>query len=588
MDANEWLLTGATGEDFAALAAAAPTWVEVLAGEAGRADDGRRGEALRRACRMATRLETFEFATYRKRLAQLMGVGVREFDSLVKAVRTEGAAEAAGVGAEPGVIATTVGGQVQVDGGDEFFLIETLYEPPEGSAGAVSIGQGRTGFAIREPSGEIRTGKYLDVDGVRFVPPRPESAMLAKGVVSFARGVGAQMELGELVEEVRKTFHRYVDVDPFFERLASYYVVFTWLYDCFNVVPYIRFRGDYGTGKSRALTVMGALCFRPMRASGAATVSPIFRMLDQWRGTLLLEEADYAASDFTQDIVKILNTGYDRDQAVVLRSGDKMSGFEPEAFIVFGPKLVAMRGEYKDRALISRFLTKDMGGATTRADIPIELPKEFKLEEAPRLRGLLLRYRLENWKPYVTLNYEALDLSIEPRLNQIVLSLYSLVDDAGLLEELKSFVEAYNRQLIEDRGLTLASKVLEGLVIQFEIERDKVEGKRDLSTLTITRRANQLIDFENLGYEGYHQRDKNKSVKDRKVGGILRRTLHFVSERNSAFNGRHVVVWNEQRVTALRRRYGLTDDRLKGLMEIVYKLDMLDVKTDPGQDEIVF
>jgi len=402
--------------------------------------------------------------------------------------------------------------------------------------------------------------------------------MLTKRVLSFAEDVGALLKTGDLVEEIRRTIHKYVDVDPFFEKLSAYYVLFTWMYDCFNTIPYLRFRGDYGTGKSRARKVIGALCFRPMRASGAATVSPIFRMIDAWRGTLLVEEADYGQSDYAQEIIKIYNQGYDREQGVVLRSGDKNTGFETEAYVCFGPKILAMRGEFKDEALTSRFLTKEMGGPTTRVDIPIEMPREFELVEAPRLRGLLLRYRLEHWRPFIELNYEALDMSIEPRLNQIVLALYSLVDDPELLAELQEFVKEYNKRLIEERGLTLAAKVLEALIVQFHLNETTPVEERDLSTLRITDRVNQLIDFENFGYDQYldkHLGADNK-VTDRKVGSVLREQLQFQSERSGKFNGRHVVVWEDERALALRKRYGLDDDRLVNLLEIVQKLDAME------------
>jgi hypothetical protein len=65
------------------------------------------------------------------------------------------------------------------------------------------------------------------------------------------------------------------------------------VYDAFNEFPYLRFRGDYGTGKSRALIVVGSLCYKAYFASGASTVAPIFHTLDLFRGTLILDEADF-------------------------------------------------------------------------------------------------------------------------------------------------------------------------------------------------------------------------------------------------------------------------------------------------------
>lgn len=49
--------------------------------------------------------------------------------------------------------------------------------------------------------------------------------------------------------------------------------------------------------------------------------------------------------------------------------------YDPRAYTVFGPKIVASRGFFEDRALESRFLTEDMGRARMREDIPVTLPE---------------------------------------------------------------------------------------------------------------------------------------------------------------------------------------------------------------------
>jgi hypothetical protein len=59
---------------------------------------------------------------------------------------------------------------------------------------------------------------------------------------------------------------------------------------------------------------------------------------------------------------------------------------------VFGPKIVATRGSYEDKALESRFITEETGTRPLRADVPINLPNTFK-DEARELRNKLLLYR---------------------------------------------------------------------------------------------------------------------------------------------------------------------------------------------------
>ena len=218
-----------------------------------------------------------------------------------------------------------------------------------------------------------------------------------------------------------------MDLSPTFEQIAAHYILLTWVHDAFNELPYLRLRGEYGTGKTRGLLAIGSLCYRPFFASGASTVSPIFHTLDRFGGTLILDEADFRFSDATSEIVKILNNGNVKGMPVLRTMQNREKEFNPRAFRVFGPKIIAMRGSYDDPALESRFLTEEMGLRPLRKDIPISQPSALK-DEALALRNRLLHFRfchLFDTKP----DPSALLAGVEPRVNQIALPLLSLVDD---------------------------------------------------------------------------------------------------------------------------------------------------------------
>src|SRR5207244_5816333 len=103
----------------------------------------------------------------------------------------------------------------------------------------------------------------------------------------------------------------------------------------------LRERGDYGSGKTRFLLVVGALCYKPIFASGASTTSPLFRIMDAFRGTLILDESDFRLSDERAEIVKILNCGNARGFPVLRTEVNRAKEFDPRAYTVFGPKIVA-------------------------------------------------------------------------------------------------------------------------------------------------------------------------------------------------------------------------------------------------------
>src|SRR5439155_25411027 len=93
--------------------------------------------------------------------------------------------------------------------------------------------------------------------------------------------------------------------------------------------------------------------------------------------------------------------------------------FSPRACTVFGPKLIATRGYFQDRALESRCLTEETGGRKLRDDIPINLTADYKREALePRNKLLMFRFRSFGKR---AVHPALVDRPIEPRMQQVVL-----------------------------------------------------------------------------------------------------------------------------------------------------------------------
>ena len=54
----------------------------------------------------------------------------------------------------------------------------------------------------------------------------------------------------------------------------------------------LKIEGQPGTGKTRLLEVMKAVCYRGMDAGASPTRASLFRTIDTFRGTLIIDEAD--------------------------------------------------------------------------------------------------------------------------------------------------------------------------------------------------------------------------------------------------------------------------------------------------------
>ncbi len=403
-------------------------------------------------------------------------------------------------------------------------LVEMVYDPVEH----------RTSLCVAK-DGEWRSEKHLVVRDERLVPYSPNNNLLRHEVVLLPSGPEEFDSEEALLAEIQAFIHQYVDVSLLFEKIACYYVLLSWVYDAFNELPYLRLRGDPGSGKTRFLLTVGALCYKPIFASGASTVSPLFRILDAFRGTLIIDEGDFRFSDERAEIVKILNSGNAKGFPVLRSEVSGKREFDPRAYTVFGPKLVATRGFFEDRALESRCLTEEMGQLRLRNDIPISMPPQYKAE-ALALRNKLLLFRFQNLgraaaaEPFV-------DRTIEPRLNQVFAPLLTIVADPRTREELQDLARRYNRELIADRGLEIEAQLL-------EVIRDLMEKAEKLSVRAITAA------FGKAYGEDY---DRKPSAKW--VGGLIRRKLQLKTQKS---HGVFVIPPSEMpKLSRLFEKYGI-------------------------------
>lgn len=362
----------------------------------------------------------------------------------------------------------------------------------------------RTRLAVFQ-DGEVRYEASLVVGSRRLVPYSPQNSLLKNEVVLFPSTAEEYESEEELVSEVRAYLHRYVDLSPLFEQIASYYILFTWIYDSFNELPYLRVRGDTGSGKTRFLLTVGSLCYKPIFASGASTVSPLFRILHLFKGTLIIDEGDFRFSDEKAEVIKILNNGNARGFPVLRSESSKGKEFSPRAYHVYGPKLVVTRGFFQDKALESRCLTEEMGQRRLRDDIPLNLTDQYK-EEARHLRNKLLLFRFRNFRKKL-IDPRLADRSIEPRLNQVFVPLMSIIEEETAREDLKSIAREYQKQLVSDRGMEAEAQVLE--IIQ-QILADPYVQEPSIKQVT-----SRFIEA--------HQEEYDRKITARWVGSLLRK-----------------------------------------------------------------
>ena len=411
---------------------------------------------------------------------------------------------------------------------DDGTIVETLYD----------AAARRTAFAVWQ-DGTWREEAMITMDtGERLVPYSASNNLLKHGVVLLPSRPEEYGTDADLVGEIRAFLHRYVDLNFVYEQIAAYYVLFAWVYDRFNELPYLRVRGDAGSGKSRFLLTVGSLCYKPIFASGASTVSPIFRLIDTFRGTLVVDESDWKQTDERAEVVKILNNGNGKGFPVLRSEANGKGEFNPRAYVVFGPKLIATRGFFDDHALESRCLTEDMGQRPLRDGIPINLP-EVAADEARVLRNKLLLFRFRTFHR-CRVNEDLVDRTIEPRLNQVFVPLLSVIDDSAIRVELRELARRYQHDLVTERGMSTEAQVMD-VINELLLLSDEPR----LSIKEITQRFTERFGEE---YE--------RKVSNKWIGGILRKRLGLKPQR---VHGTFVIPLEDlPRLNRLREKFGMT------------------------------
>lgn len=415
----------------------------------------------------------------------------------------------------------------------------TFQKFPEGKIVEQVLQGGRVMFAVYMGEGKevmYRPEIRDEEAGITYMPYTDE--LIEKGVVWLPEKAENYQDTLTLLEDIREFIHTYLEIDEIYERLASYYILFTWVYDSFENLPYLRALGDTGTGKSRFLSTIGLLCYKPMMLAGAVTAAPIYRVIEIYKGSMIIDEADFKDSDLAAEIVKILNVGFQKHYPIV-RMELNGSEYVAKAHSSFCPKILATRDRFKDEALENRIYTVIMQ-TCTRRDIPILLTPEF-YEKAQGLRNQLLMFRFRNLAS-AKVNFSLVNETIEPRLNQILVPLASIIEEEDFREEFNDIMEQYQKEVLMDRSTRWEYEVVTALM---ELRDTKL-----LQHCTMGEIAEVV---------NQHREENEEKMSAHRAGSIVRRKLYLSTTRKE----RGYVLYfedNQERLDSFARRYGLLQE----------------------------
>ena len=178
----------------------------------------------------------------------------------------------------------------------------------------------------------------------------------------------------ELFDEIASIIRGYIVLANAQVDALTLWIVMTWLIDVVEVAPIaIITAPEKACGKSQLLQVLGYLVALPLSAA-SFTASFLFRAIQAWRPTILIDEADTFIRD-NDELKGLVNAGHTRANAFVGRTVAVGDGHEPKLFDVWGAK-----------AFAGIALERHLPDATMSRGIVIVLRRKRSDETVSRLR----------------------------------------------------------------------------------------------------------------------------------------------------------------------------------------------------------
>ncbi|MDD2106815.1 DUF3631 domain-containing protein [Pseudomonas asiatica] len=217
----------------------------------------------------------------------------------------------------------------------------------------------------RQAIKETKTISLADLDKLTSTtsPLEAGSAELFPEVVPWPEPVDGALLLHEVAAVIKK--HVIADTPTIYA--ATLWAAFTWFIDVVNVAPIANITApEKRCGKTVMLGTLARLSRRPLAVSNIAPAA-LFRSLELWAPTLLIDEVDAFLGEH-EEARGILNAGFTRDSAFVIRCvGDDHM---PTRFNVWGAKALCGIGKIADtladRSIPLRLRRKLPGERTTK------------------------------------------------------------------------------------------------------------------------------------------------------------------------------------------------------------------------------
>lgn len=258
----------------------------------------------------------------------------------------------------------------------------------------------------------------------------------------------------------------YLKNSIYFEEKIQYnifalWLMASWVPETFESVPYLMFIAPKDSGKTRGLDIISEIGYRVIPAVSFSG-SSVFRSVDMWNCTLLVDEAEYQLnpkSEKGQDLYGILNGGYKRGMYAI-RTESMGDMFVPTIFDIFGFKAIAATRPFNP-TLESRSIIFHMEQHEIKN---LVLPKE----ESEEIRNRLLFFRFSQLNKIKRVFPKQLKKGRIIEIYHPIYTIASLVDDS-IISKLDQYIElTYNQTKAEDKVSLPEADIIRAIYDKFD------------------------------------------------------------------------------------------------------------------------
>jgi hypothetical protein len=365
---------------------------------------------------------------------------------------------------------------------------------------------------------------FFVLDWVKYIPlehtPWP--------VASCCERYGTEIEL---YYEIRSFLVEHLDVaNELFYDVYTCFVLASWRLEDFKVVPYLFFRGPLSSGKTRALECLQHLCYRAILA---ASMSPaaLFRVLQAWHPTLLLDESEIYNKENMIEALAILNSGYRKGQMAIRIIEAKKGNLQIGQFDTFGLKAVAGTEELA-ATLQSRCIITPMSRAVRQVRLFINE------EKAQSIINKLLQYRFNNLGSKAAFPAEEFSKNTgisNGRVIELFISLFQVAPSEEIRKGLLECMKQITQSRLDEEQASIEARIFESILKC----RSQVKNSK-LSTQIVTENFN----------DGLGEKDQVTSrLVGRRISGLGFEKCRVGDKGQAGF------FWDDKLINRLEARY---------------------------------